>query len=154
MGGPSELKYTNPLVPVLLVAILLSAICVAQSPDKKALKDILSKQGFSGVLYGNDKITFTCLGSLQCNAENLSVYYYTWEEVNPPGRAVHFIQRLIFLKGRDYVGQYEVSDRPVLIKPDLLRFPVSEEGGNSLSCGQKGLPKSLLLDGEDRDLFR
>jgi hypothetical protein len=44
-----------------------------------------------------------------------------------------------------------ISDRPVLVKPDTLRFPVSEEDGNSLKCDQDGLPKSIYLDGGERD---
>ncbi len=140
------------LVRALLVATLLSVASSAQRLDTKTLKEILSKQGFSGTLQG--KITFTLLGNLRCDSAVFRVYYYTWEETNPPGRAIHFSQRLIFIENRSYIGQYVVSDRPVLVKPDILRFPVSEADGDSLKCDQDGLPKSLILDGGSRDLFR
>ena len=84
----------------------------------------------------------------------LRVYYYTWEETNPPGRAIHFSQRLIFIENRNYLGQYVISDRPVLVKPDRLLFPVSEEDGNSLKCDGDSLPTSGTLDGTGVYLFR
>ena len=87
---------------------------------------------------------------MKCNAEELQVFYYTWEETNPPGRAIHFSQRLIFIEKEDYIGQYVISNRPVLTKRDLLRFP----DGNALRCDQDGLPKSLSLDGGDTILER
>jgi hypothetical protein len=136
----------------LLVALLLSLTSGAQKLDTKSLKDILSKQGFTGTLQG--KVTYKYLGNMKCNSASLKVYYYTWEETNPPGRAIHFIQRLIFIENRNYLGQYVIADRPVLVKPDMLHFPFSEKDGNSLRCDQDGLPKSLILDGEYSDLFR
>jgi hypothetical protein len=140
------------LLRVLLVAALLTTTSGAQKLDTKSLRDILSKQGFTGTLQG--KVTFSRLGTLKCNSATLQVYYYTWEETNPPGRAIHFSQRLIFVENRNYIGQYVVSDRPVQVRPDLLRFPVSEEDGTSLRCDQEGLPKSLIFDGGSRILFR
>jgi hypothetical protein len=137
---------------VLLLAMMLSLGSSAQQLDTKSLKDILSQQGFTGLLQG--KVTFKYLGNMKCNSVALRAYYYTWEETNPPGRAVHASYRLIFIEKRDYVGQYVVSDRPFLVKPDMLRFQVSEEDRNSLRCDPNGLPKSLILDGESRVLFR
>lgn len=137
---------------VLLVATLLSLTSNAQKLDSKSLKDILSKQGFTGLLQG--KVAFTLLGDMKCNSAVLQVYYYTWEETNPPGRAIHASYRLIFIENRNYLGQYVVSDRPALVKPDTVRFPVSQEDGNTLKCSQEGLPKSLYLDGGDRVLSR
>lgn len=96
----------------------------AQELDKKSLKDILSKQGFSGLLEG--KVTFELLGSMQCNSSKLQVYYYTWEETNPPGRAVHFSQRLIFIENREYKGHYVVEDHPALLNNQTLLFPIHE----------------------------
>jgi hypothetical protein len=140
------------IVFVLLAIVLLLVTSTAQKLDTKSLRDILSKQGFSGELQG--KVTFSRLGTIKCNAGELQVFYYTWEETNPPGRAIHFSQRLIFIEKQNYIGQYVISDRPVLVKPDFLRFPVSEENGNVLRCDQEGLPKSLYLDGGDRILER
>ena len=135
------------LMRVLLVTTLLSLTSSAQRQDTKSLKDILSKQGFTGLLQG--KVTLTLLGNMKCTSAALQVYYYTWEETNPPGRAIHFSQRLIFIENRNYVGQYVVSDRPVLVKRELLRFHYSKDDGNTIECDQEGLPKSLLLNGGD-----
>ena len=142
------------LIRVLVVAILLLVTSNAQNLDTKSLKDILSKQGFTGQLYGNVKVTFTRIGVMKCNTAGLQVYYYVGEETNLPGRAIHASYRILFIEDRNYIGQYVVSNRPVLVKPDLLRFPISEEDGNSLKCDREGLPKSLILDGESRVLFR
>ena len=146
------MKRSTHLLRVLLVAMLLPLTSSAQKLSTKSLKDILSKQGFSGELKG--KITFALLGEMKCGSKMLRVYYYTWEETNPPGHAIHFIQRLIFIENREYRGQYVVSDRPVLVKPDKLRFPVSGGDRNSLKCDQDGLPESFILDDESPVLFR
>jgi len=135
-------------VRVLSALVLLSITSTAQRLDTKSLRDILARQGFSGELRG--KVTFSRLGTFKCNAEKLQVFYYTWEETNPPGRAIHFSQRLIFIEKQNYIGHYVISDRPLLVEPDLLRFPVSREDGNALRCDKDGLPKSLYLDGGGR----
>lgn len=132
---------------LLLVLVLPSS---GQERDTKSLKDILSEQGFSGLLQG--KITFKLLGDMSCKSKVLQVYYYTWEETNPPGKAIHFSQRLIFIHKNRYVGQYAVPDGPSLIRPNLLRFPDSKE--DSVNCDETGLPKSITLDGESSELFR
>jgi hypothetical protein len=137
---------------LLLATLLLSLPANAQKLDVKSLRNILAKQGFTGLLDG--QITFDLLGTMRCNSAAISVYYYTWEETNPPGRAIHSSQRLIFLENWSYLGQYVVEDRPVLVKPDLLRFPYSEGEGNTIQCDKEGLPKSLLLNGEDITFFR
>jgi len=49
------------LMRLLLAATLLSATCSAEKLDRKSLSDILSKQGFTGLLQG--RITFTFLGN-------------------------------------------------------------------------------------------
>jgi hypothetical protein len=132
---------------VLLTVVLLSSSASARELDTHSLKDILSKQGFTGLLQG--KVTFGLLGGMQCNSAMLQVYYYTWEETNPPGRAIHFSQRLIFIKNREYMGQYVIADRPTLFKQQSLRFPYSRDDGNTLQCVQGGLPESVHLGGQD-----
>jgi hypothetical protein len=134
---------------VLLAMALLSSVASSQKLDTKSLTDILSKQGFTGQLRGNVKVTFTRLGVINCNAKMLHVYYYTGEETNPPGRAIHFSQRLIFVKNRAYMGQYVIADRPTLFKQQSLRFPYSRDDGDTLQCDQGGLPESVHLDGQD-----
>ena len=140
------------LIRALVVAMLLSLPSSAQKVDTKSLRDILSKQGFTGLLRG--KVTFSLLGTMKCNSAILHVYYYFWEESNPPGKAIHSSQRFIFLKNGNYLGQYVIADRPSLIKPDLLQFPNSGEDGNSIKCDREGLPGSVILDGQSTVLFR
>ena len=109
------------LMRVLLAAILLSLTSGAQKLDTQWLRDILSKQGFTGTLQG--KVTFSRLGTMRCNSVALEVYYYTWEETNPPGRAIHASYRLIFIEDRQYLGQYVVSDCPALSQAGLTAIP-------------------------------
>ena len=139
-------------IRLVLLATLFSATCGAQNLDTKSVKDILSKQGFTGLLRG--RITFTLLGNMKCNSTMLRVYYYTWEESNPPGRAIHFSQRLIFIENRNYLGHYVIADRPTLIKGDFLRFPYSKDDGDSIQCDQEGLPESVHLNGDNLALER
>jgi hypothetical protein len=145
---------SNYFKRVLLAAILLSVTSNAQKMDTKSLRAILSKQGFTGQLYGNVKVTFARLGVMRCSTAMLQVYYYSGEETNPPGRAIHASYRLIFIDNSTYLGQYVIADRPTLIKQNFLKFPYPEEDGNTIKCAQEGLPKSLLLDGESKVLFR
>lgn len=139
-------------IRVSLMAMLLAITSSAQKLDTKSLTDILSKQGFTGLLQG--KITFKFLGNMQCGSAALGVYYYTWEETNPPGRAIHFSQRLIFIEKSKYLGQYVIADRPTLVKRDSLRFPYSKEDGNTIQCDQEGSPESVHLGGGDIPLER
>jgi hypothetical protein len=138
------MRSTN-LAYVLLAAMVLALTSNAQKLETKSLKDLLSKQGFTGLLQG--KVTFNLLGKMKCNSAIVQIYYYTWEEANPPGRAIHFSQRIIFIENRNYLGQYVVSDRPVLVKQEMLRFHYSKEDGNTIQCDQGGLPESVHLDG-------
>jgi hypothetical protein len=137
---------------VLLAMVSLSSISSAQKLDTKSLKDLLSKQGFTGLLQGN--VTFNLLGGMRCNSAMLQVYYYTWEETSPPGRAIHFSQRLIFIQNREYMGQYVIADRPTLLKQQSLRLPYSGDDGNTIQCDQGGLPQVVHLDGQDVPLER
>jgi len=146
------MSQSTHFIRVSLIAMLLSITSSAQKLDTKSLRDILSKQGFSGLLQG--EIAFKFLGNMQCDSAALGVYYYTWEETNPPGRAIHFSQRLIFIENRNYLGQYVIADRPALIKPDSLRFPYSKDDGNTIQCDQDGLPESVHLNGGDITLER
>ncbi|MDR3753887.1 MAG: hypothetical protein P4K93_09545 [Terracidiphilus sp.] len=139
-------------IRVSLMAMLLSITSSAQKLDTKSLREILSKQGFTGLLQG--KITFKFLGNMRCSSAALGVYYYTWEETNPPGRAIHFSQRLIFIENQSYLGQYVIADRPTLIKADSLRFPYPKDDGNTIQCDQNGLPELVHLGGGDIPLER
>ena len=90
------MSKSTSLMRVLLAVVLLSVTSGAQKTDTNSLRDILSKQGFTGLLKG--KVTFNLLGNMRCNSAVLQVYDYTWEETNPPGRAIHASYRLLFVQ--------------------------------------------------------
>lgn len=145
-------RRNTQLMRASLLVMLLSFPSGAQVLNTKSLRKILTEQGFTGSLQG--KVRFNHLGKMKCNSAMLQVYYYTWEETNPPGRAIHFSQRLIFIQERNYLGQYVIPDRPVLINSDFLLFPYSKDDGNTIQCNQEGLPESVNLDGSGINLER
>jgi hypothetical protein len=139
----------------LFVVLLLCGTLFAQSKHgmEWGLKKSLEWQGFSGQLSGN--VHFTHLGELGCNAKKFRVLYYTWEETNPPGKAIHAQNRIVLL-GDDgnYAGSYIVDDRPAKALPNALVFGYEDKLGNEIQCNAHGLPKNVLLDGELRDLIK
>lgn len=135
------------LAGILTLAQLVACFAIAQKTGDKALKELLSKQGFTGELKG--KVNFDSLGSLQCNADKLQVFYYEWEESHPPGFAIHASYRVIFIgKGNRYLGSYAVEDQPKIVGSLALIFDYPAKLGNTIRCDPSGLPKSVLLDGE------
>jgi hypothetical protein len=131
---------------IAILLIIQVATCPAQTTSDKALKGLLQEQGFTGQLTG--EITFTHLGGIGCSGKHLQVYYYEWEESNPPGRAIHQSKRIIFVDKKRYLGSYIVEDRPTKIGSDSLRFDYTENLGNEFKCDRDGLPNSVLLNGE------
>jgi hypothetical protein len=126
---------------------------LAQRASADSLRRLLSKQGFTGELTGN--VQFTKLGVLGCNATNLRVFYYEWEESNPPGVAIHQSKRIILVgPHNEYIGSYAVEDRPITIGRKSLVFDYPEKLGNVIRCDQNGLPKSVLLNGEPQILAK
>ena len=117
------------------------------------LKSILGKQGFTGML--NSEAHFSELGILACGSKQYEVFYYEWYETHPPGRAIHAQYRIVFIENDStYIGSYVVQDRPKIISRDAVEFDCAESDGNRLQCSADGLPDSLLLDGETRDLLK
>jgi hypothetical protein len=117
------------------------------------LKSLLESQGFSGGFEG--RVRISRLGEMNCAANNLQVYYYTWEETNPPGEAIHAAYRILFFKdSTTYLGQYQVGDRPKLLQSNKLVFNYAEGDGNTIQCDQNGLPESVLINGEDLTLSK
>jgi|ERR1017187_6126952 hypothetical protein len=138
-----------------LIALLLffQITGFTQSTDQGALKRLLAKGGFSGEL--NGKVRLTQLGTIQCGQTGYAVIYYEWEESNPPGAAIHATQRVLFLGGdRHYVGSYSVDDRPLKIAPASILFDYLQALGNVIKCSRTQLPKTVLLNGEPRVLFK
>ena len=135
------------------VAVLLSLWLVLTTPDsfsqtdrKHQLIRTLADQGFSGSLAG--KISLSELGHLNCGVNAYRTVFYEWEEINPPGKAIHSAQRLIFLAGTRYVGSYVIEDRPVQITSASILFGYKENLGHAIVCDDIGPGKEVLLDGE------
>ncbi|MGP8270676.1 MAG: hypothetical protein ACLQLH_11460 [Terracidiphilus sp.] len=135
--------------------LLLSVSVFAQIPRTltSTLKQLLAQQGFSGALEG--KIAIKRLGVFHCGSRTLEVFYHTWEESNPPGKAIHAAYRIIFLEGGNkYVGQYKVQDPPTTITRTAIVFAYPAGDGNTIECEGDSLPKEVLLNGESGTLFK
>jgi len=135
--------------------LVLSASLFAQTPrtSTSTLKQLLAQQGFTGALEG--KITIKRLGVFNCGSRTLEVFYHTWEESHPPGKAIHAAYRIVFLEDGDkYVGQYMVQDPPTKITRTAIVFgyPASDE--NTIQCEGNSLPVGVTLNGEGRVLGR
>ena len=139
----------------LICCVLLFSInLLAQPPHTSvsALRKILAQQGFSGALEG--KITIERLGVLHCGSRQLEAFYHTWEQSNPPGRAIHAACTVVLLEGSKYVGQYHVPDRPARITRSAILFNFRGEDGNIIQCDGDNLPESVVLDGQDAKFFK
>jgi len=139
----------------IFTALLLCCSLFAERAGAGAhhLRRLLAEQGFSGELRG--KVTIAQLGVLGCGNDEFQVFYYSWEESNPPGKAIHANYRILFLKsGNTYVGSYSTSDRHPKVKGREIRFEDSTDQGNVIACNEDGLPKTVVLDGERRLLTK
>jgi len=137
----------------LFLSTLLIVVCplTMQGKIPRRLKKQLVKQGFSGALEG--KVHVSQIGTLQCSNTELTVFYYEWEESHPPGQAIHFISRLIFMDSQSkYLGHYVISDRPTKTGSSAIYFDYPETVGNRLERTSAGLPQEIVLDGEQRML--
>ena len=138
-----------------LFVLLFSVTVLAQNPHTStgSLKRLLAQQGFTGALEG--KITIKRLGIFHCGSRQLEVFYHTWEESNPPGRAIHAAYRVVLLEnGSRYVGSYKVQDPPAKIARAAIFFDYPKDAGNVIACDDNSLPESVVLNGEGADLFK
>jgi hypothetical protein len=135
--------------------LLLSVSVFAQTPrtPTSTLKQLLARQGFSGALEG--KIAIKRLGVFHCGSRSREVFYHSWEQSNPPGKAIHAAYRIIFLEdGNKYVGQYRVQDPPTKITRTAIVFDYPAGDGNTIECKGDSLPVELTLSGEGVTLFK
>lgn len=135
--------------------LVLSTSIFAQTPrtSSRTLKQLLAQQGFSGALDG--KIAIERLGVFHCGSRPLEVFYHSWEESHPPGKAIHAAYRIVFLEnGNKYLGQYKVQDPPAKVTRTGVIFDYPKRGGNKIECDGDSLPQSLTLNGETKDLFK
>ena len=133
----------------LCCLLLLGASISAQAPptSTRTLRRLLAQQGFSGVLEG--RIAIKRLGILECGSRPVEVFYYSWEESNPPGKAIHAAYRIIFLEnGHRYLGQYKVQDPPTKITRTTIIFNYPAGDGNTIECEGDSLPQEATLNGE------
>ena len=149
------MKRTNTLRFIYVIVVLLIGTLplYAQQPNARALKTLLAQQGFSGELHG--KVHFTALGTLACHGKKLQAFFYEWEQSNAPGQAIHASHRIVFIAPGDrYVGSYTVEDRPLKTGPETIVFGYPQKAGNAIHCGAAGLPKTVLLNGENQVLAK
>jgi len=135
------------------MAILFGLTLPAQQPEMVPLhwKRLLAQQGFSGALEG--KVNLVRVGTLPCGAQRLRIFFYSWEESDRPGEAIHANYRVVFLENENkYVGSYVVADRPSKVTGNELRFDYPAKFGNAISCDHQALPSKVLLDGEIKEL--
>lgn len=135
--------------------LILSTSVFAQPPrtSTRTLKHLLAQQGFSGALEG--KIAIKRLGVLRCGSRTLEVFYHSWEESHPPGKAIHAAYRIVFLEnGNKYVGQYKVQDPPTKITRTAIVFDYPAGDGNNIECEGDSLPEEVTLNGADAMLFK
>jgi hypothetical protein len=135
--------------------LLLSASVFAQAPrtSTSTLRQLLAQQGFSGALEG--KIAIKRLGVLHCGSRSLEVFYHSWEESHPPGKAIHAAYRIVFLEnGHKYVGQYKMQDPPTKVTRTAIVFDYPEGDGNTIACEGDALPEEVTLDGADAVLLK
>lgn len=116
------------------------------------MKEQLSRQGFSGPLTG--KVHLDELGSLHCGIRVYRVFFWDWEESNPPGEAIHAAYRLIFFDGEKYLGSYKVGDRPNTLTAESILFPYPEKFGNRIACADIGPGRNADLNGEQVAFFK
>ena len=135
--------------------LIFSASVFAQTPrtSTSTLKHLLAQQGFSGALEG--KIAIKRLGVFHCGSRPLEVFYHTWEESHPPGKAIHAAYRIVFLEnGNKYVGQYKVQDPPTKTTRTAMVFDYPARDGNTIECEGDSLPEEVTLNGESGVLLK
>ena len=143
---------TTVAVILALFALLAGRDCLAQGNPQSNVREQLSKQGFSGPLTG--KVHIDELGSLHCGSQVYRVLFWSWEESNPPGEAVHAAHRLIFFDADRYIGSYSVEDRPIKLAGDSIQFSYPEDLGNRISCLNIGPGKKTVLNGEPEEFLK
>lgn len=125
-------------------------MCINTNADNKhadQIRRILSSQGFTGKLAG--KISFTKLGDIVVGSIRYQVFYYTWEESNPPGAAIHASYRIILLQDPDkYIGSYSVEGSPKRLGLSSIQIDYPESLGNTIIFDKSGPPSQVLLNGE------
>jgi hypothetical protein len=87
------------------------------------------------------------LGVFACGTRKLEISYYSWEESNPPGRAIHASYRVVLLEdGSKYVGSYSIQDPPAKIARTAILFNYPKDDGNAITCDGDNLPESAVLN--------
>jgi len=93
---------------------------------------------------------------MTCGKHELQLYYYTWEETQPHGEAIHAAYRILLLsEAQEYLGQYQVEgDHPTMRGKKYLEFPYPESEGNRIQCDQDGPPAEVILNGAQSTFFK
>jgi hypothetical protein len=145
-----KVHWKRMLTAIICLTVLT---CYAFSNDSatNALKRSLAKQGFTGTLTG--KVKISKVGVIAVGDTKYQIFYYEWQESNPPGLAIHASQRIILMKGAgQYIGFYRVEGPPTKVGPQSILFDHPESLGNSISFDKNGPPTRVRLSGELYDL--
>ncbi|MDE3201048.1 MAG: hypothetical protein KGN79_09010 [Acidobacteriota bacterium] len=147
IGSARWFILLTALAPIIVIAAKDPSISVNQ------LKDVLSKQGFTGML--NDEAHFSKIGFLTCGVDRYQVFCYEWSESHQPSLAIHAQYRVLFVEnGSKYVGSYVVQDHPKKISHDAVIFRPAGRDSNEIKCGANGLPGKVFLNGTESELFK
>ena len=136
-----------------------AADAAASAPCLNGLRPALAAGGFSGSIdCQNDKLSIRHVGAVQKFGRVFQVYAYRYQ-LQPacPNCAIHGGQRIIFMNGGRYVGQYKPDFVRVMIRHgDLLLVPTDSASGAPITVRftPDGPPKRLLVDGEVVSFFK
>lgn len=115
---------------------------MGSAQKKRALIQILQRDGFTGALTGD--VHFTTLGTLQCPERDFQVIYFEWYGPAHPGS--HRAQyRLRFVEGRNrYIGSYIITNRPKSLIHNSILLDFDDASG-VITCDEIGPDKSVQL---------
>lgn len=116
--------------------------------EEAGLKEIIVKGGFSGELDASSSLKY--VGCYEYEENGLGVYFYAREFGN-----ARLTQRLLVVSSKEgYLGMYAVPEPPRSVVSSEIKFSFPDDYGNHISLKGDTLPKTVLLDGEEFELFK
>ena len=116
--------------------------------EESGLKEIIVKGGFSGELDVYASLKY--VGCYEHEENGLGVYFYEREFGN-----ARLTQRLLVVSSKEgYLGMYAVPEPPESVVGSEIKFSFPDDYGNHISLKGDALPKVVLLDCEEFELFK
>lgn len=116
--------------------------------EESELKEIIVKGGFSGELDASTSLKY--FGCYEYEENGLGVYFYEREFGNS-----RLTQRLLVVSSEEgYLGMYAVPEPPGSVVGSEIKFSFPDDYGNHISLKGGAIPKVVLLDGEEFELFK